>query len=286
VKLAALLAALLCTAACRPSATVERTTPVASLQIYRSLLVRVGSAGRGQDQVGALQQMIANQVQQRCAFSNVSFAGPGEPGDGELIVDLTIQKAARGGGGLLQNPNLFEMDVLVVLSDAVDGELVGSALVRGKSSGMLIEGEATPEDQAVEVVGNTIGEILGKSGCGGERIARQAPTPTPTPTDPTPTDPSTDPNTAKRAEADAANEAGKDKFRSGDPRGALADFHRAMQLLPDARYAMNVCLAHEALEQWDAADAACRQVLAMTPPEALASKAKQRLDIIGQRRGG
>jgi hypothetical protein len=59
-----------------------------------------------------------------------------------------------------------------------------------------------------------------------------------------------------------------------------------MQLLPDARYAMNVCLAHEALEQWDAADAACRQVLAMTPPEALASKAKQRLDIIGQRRGG
>lgn len=274
--------------ACRPSATLERTTPVGNLQIYRSVLVRVGGPAAGGGNAESLEAMVAAELRNRCAME-VHLASRGAS-ESDLQLDLTIQNAGRGGGGLIQNPNMATMDVLMVLSDAIDGELVGSALVRGKSSAVMVEGGESPEQQALGVVGKTIGEVLGKSGCAGERIAR--PTPTPAEGDAGVVASSdgdagpVGPDEAKRAEAEAANEAGKDKFRSGDPAAALDDFRTALGLVRDARYAINICLAHEALQQWDAAEKACNDVLGMQPTESVAAKARQRLDIIAERRKG
>jgi hypothetical protein len=287
--------------ACRPSASVERTTPVANLQIYRSVGLKVGAVGGAGDQAPALEQAVIAEIQRRCEFESVRMGTERGPDGPDLLLDLTIQRSGRGGDGLVQNMNQAMLDVLLVLSDGVDGELVGSALIKGRSSAVLVDG-SNPEEQAAEVVSKPVGDMLDQAGCRGPRIARPTPEAPPTPpvatggadagagqvaqagdagvAAPVATD------EQRRADADAANEAGKQKFRTGDPTGALADFRRAMELIRDARYAMNVCLAHEALEQWDQATRACDDVLAMEPPAALADKARQRKAIIAQRRGG
>jgi hypothetical protein len=276
-KLALLLLAV---AACRPSASVERTTPVANLQIYRSVLIRVGGQAAA-DRATQFEQQVAAELRSRCSMEIhlASDAASAAPSDLELA--LTVQRAGRGGDGLIQNPNLATMDVLLVLSDKVDGELLGSALIRGKSSAMLVEGSISPEDQAVDVVAKTIGGILGKSGCSGTRLARPA---APTTADAGPEVATGEPGAP--GDADAVNEAGKQKFKNGDPAGALAEFKRALELRRDPRFLMNMCLAHEALEQWEDAAATCNEVIRMKPPEALATKAKQRLAIIDEHQRG
>jgi hypothetical protein len=284
----ALLVAVLAAAGCKPTATVERTTPVGNLQIYRTVALRVGAAPQARAHVESLEFAVASELQTRCNFEAVHVGPAAEGSKADLQLDLTIQRAIRGGDGLIQNPDMATVDVLVVLSDGVDGELVGSALIRGKSSAVRIDGNASPEQQAIEVVGTTIGDVLGKSGCRGARIARPTPDPVEGEQGDGDAGPGPEPGAdeARLAEADAANEAGKARFKGGDPAGALAEFRRALGLVRDPRFAMNICLAHEALEQWSQAVAACNDVLTMNPPDALASKARARLDIIGQRRGG
>jgi Flp pilus assembly protein TadD len=88
------------------------------------------------------------------------------------------------------------------------------------------------------------------------------------------------PDEEKVAQAEALNEQGKDKLRSADMAGALADFQRANQVAPDARYQYNVCLAYEALEQWQNAVAACKQARGMTTDERLVAKVDHRLDLL------
>jgi hypothetical protein len=279
--------------------------PVANLQTYRTIGLRVqASAYASSQQAAYLEAAVMVRLQQQCGFEQVARLGTA-PAD--VVLDLNITGTGRGTTGWISNPGVARLDTLVVLSDAHSGELLGTARIHGKSSGVVIN-SASPENEAVDVVAKTIAELLAKSGCAGPRIARapvppQQTSPIQPPTAPPTTAPTTAPTTTatltdpagptnlpppddgRRAQAEALNDQGKDKLRSADVAGALAAFQQANQLAPDPRYQYNICLVYEAQEQWDAAIGACRQARAMNPDPQLVSKIDHRLDLLAQRRG-
>ncbi|HEY5923189.1 MAG TPA: tetratricopeptide repeat protein [Kofleriaceae bacterium] len=279
-------------AACRPSATVEQTTPVANLQSYRSVALRVKSSAFASQGIAMfLEQATLNKLREKCGFEQV---GPVTGAPSDVVLDLNITHSGRGGGGWVNNSGTATIDTLLVLSDGINGDLLGTARIRGKSSGMIVNNRP-PENEAVEVIAKTIADTLAKSGCAGPRIAR-APEPPPpdtgSATTTTQTGSAGDPATGsagtppiddkRRAEAEALNETGKEKLRSADIQGALGDFQRAVSLVPDPRYQYNICLTLEALEQFDNAIAACKQARAMNPEPRLVSKIDNRLGLLAK----
>ena len=267
-------------AACAPQATVRKASPVADLKVYRKVLVR-GQAGQMAAWQGEeLANRTAAQLQALCGFDAV-FTGAGDGGrdDFDLIVDLNILAAGRGGGGIIQNPNLAVVDVAMILSDGLNDELLGSAQIRGQSSAVLVNG-ANPEQQALAVVSQEVGKILLKSGCGGPRIARTDPV------EPEPPPKAEKPEVTEEqiAEAEAANSRGKELFRGAKVAEARAEFERAIQLNPDPRYIMNLCLAHEALNDFDTAIQTCERVIQAKPEPRLAKKAEQRIILIADKK--
>ena len=278
--------ALVLVLSCRPSATVENTMPVANLQSFRSIALRAHtSAFASQGQAMMLEGFVTQKLRQKCGFEAV---GPlGQTANAEVMLDLNITKIGRGGGGVFSNPNLAVVDVLVVLTDVHDKELLGTATIRGKSSGMVINNEV-PENQALEVVADTIAGLLTKSGCGGPRIARAprvAPPARVAPPGP-PTsrpDPRPPPDAAAPGRAEALNEAGKEKLYGADLAGALVLFQQANALAPDPRYLFNACLTLGAQEQWNHAISTCRQARAMNPGGELAEKIDRRLESLLKR---
>jgi hypothetical protein len=280
--------------ACRPSATLESTTPVANLQTYHTVELRSRStafAAQGQAQI--LENWVMDKLQHACGFERVNRAGT----KSDVVLDLNVMNVARGGGGgWVTNPNQAVVDVLFVLTDGETGELLGTSKVHGKSSAMMVNNNS-PENEATEVVAQTIVDQLAKSGCAGPRVARVvAPPPTPTKTGGTGTtvagtggDGGTGTNgngahvdDATRADAESLNDKGKDKLQVADVQGALALFEQANQKVPDARYAFNICLSFEALEQWHDADTACRQARGLNPESRLATKIDTQLATISQ----
>ena len=262
-------------AACHPSATVERTMPVANLNTYRTVGLRVqSSAFASQGQASMLETAVLDKVQHSCSFTQVAHAGT-TPAD--VVLDLNITNTGRGGSGWIKNQNLATIEALLVLSDGQSGELLGTARIRGQSSGMIIN-NAVPENEAIDAVAKSVAELLAKSGCFGPRVAKAEP-PAPTP-DPPPAGSGATPDDAKRREAEQLNEQGKDKLRGADIAGALAAFQRANTLVPDARYEYNVCLAYEAQEQWDSAIGACKQARSMNPESRLVAKIDHRLELL------
>ena len=267
--------------ACGPSASVQRTSPVADLQSYQVALVRVAGAP-GMDRFApVLEFATADSLRSRCSFGRV--VGPTQLGDmqPDLILDLNIRGAARGGSGFVQNPNLAEVMVTTVLSDGVYESLLGSADITGKSSAVVMTG-SDPENEALVAVGKRVAAILAKSGCSGVRVARAtAPTTTPQPV-------SSGPALTEEqiAQAEAANDEGKRLFRAADIPGAKAQFELAIRISRDPRFYFNLCLAHEGLNELDQAVQACQAVIAGKPEQALVDKANQRLVIIADKRGG
>src|SRR5262249_18439236 len=87
---------------CRPSATVENTMPVANLQPYQTMALRVRStAFAAQGQAVYLQNAVSQKLGRFCRFQQV----PGAPAD--VVLDLSITRVGRGeGGGLVTNHNL------------------------------------------------------------------------------------------------------------------------------------------------------------------------------------
>jgi hypothetical protein len=265
-------------AACHPSAQVRQTTPIANLQSYRVVMLRIGAA-EGQEHVSTLAAFAVDKLRQRCRFEHIVLATQTPNAQADLLVDLNILRTARGGGGLVQNPNLATVDVSLVLSDGINDELLGSAEIRGQSSAVAMSG-VSPEAQAVDAVAKEISEILFRSGCDGPRVARAPDEPDP--------EPEPDPGISEedREQAEAANEDGKQAFRTGNISGARGHFERAISLNPrDPRYLFNLCLAQESLREWQGAMSSCRSVLEMNPGEALAEKAALRIEIIEQRMG-
>ncbi len=251
--------------------------PVANLQSFRTLALRVKStAFASQGHAVSLEAAVLQALGQRCSFAP---AGGGQVAD--VVLDLNITGIGRGGGGFISNPNIATVDTLLVVSDGVNGELLGTAKIRGKSSGMIVNNNV-PETQAIEIVAKTVADLLAKSGCSGPRIARVVEPPPPGPGSagsgsvdhggPPPVD------ETHRAEAEAINEDGKVKLRSADVPGARAAFQQAAALVPDARYEFNVCLTFEAEEQWDQAIATCKHARTMNPQPALMTKIDYRLE--------
>lgn len=272
------LAAAAITSACTPSATVQRTTPVANLQVYRKVLVR-GSAGQmARWEGGDLANRTARFLQGQCQFDAVFVDGNGAPDSKyDLIVDLNVLSSTRGGGGLIKNPNLAVVEVAMILSDGIDDELLGSASIRGQSSAVVVN-NASPESQALEAVAQQVGKLLVKSGCGGPRIARAEPPPPEEKEPPKPAKPEV--TDEQIAEAERYNDEGKKEFRSAQVEKARASFERAIGLNPDPRYMMNLCLAHEALKHYEEAITHCQKVIAAKPEPRLRQKAEQRIQLI------
>lgn len=276
---------------CKPSATVQSTMPIANLQSYRAIALRVRSSQFAtQGLAMTMETAVVNHIRQRCGFESVGPAG--SPSD--IILDLTITKYAKGGDGWIRNENQVVMDTLMVLSDPTDGELLGTANIHGKSSGAVVN-NAPQENEAIAVIAKTVADVMWKSGCSGPRVAK-APPPPPPPVgggsgsdagsgtgSGTGTPPPAGPDEAKRAEAEKLNDAGKEKLFNADTAGALALFTQANQMLPDAKYQFNVCLALGAMERWNDAIGACQQAKAMNPSAKLAAKIDQRLAGLQQK---
>ena len=272
-------------AGCHPSAEVQRTQPLADLKTYHSVALRITAVPQAQGQAYYLETAVLDRVHRQCGFEGVTRYGT-SPAD--LILDLNVTGAGRGGSGWITNSNLATIDTLLVLSDGQTGDLLGSARIHGQSSQMAINNN-NPEQQAVDVVAQTIGDMLTKSGCTGPRLAKATPPPPPSGdfgsapgsgagsgSSSTPPPPADD----HRAEADKLNDQGKDKFRTADITGALALFQQANQLAPDPRYVLNECLAYETLAKWDDAMAACKEARGMNPPPDLAAKIDHRIDLV------
>lgn len=262
--------------------------PVANLQSYRTVALRVQStAFAAQGLAAYMETALFNKLHQKCGFEHAGRVGQQQA---DVVLDVNITNRGRGGGGWIQNSSQATIDTLLVLTDGINGELLGTARIKGKSSGMIVN-NAAPENEAIEAVANEIASLLAKSGCAGPRVARTEPPPPPPPN--TGSGGSTGSATEqgsgnttppvddkKRADAEALNEQGKEKLRSADVGGALALFQQANATVPDARYQYNVCLALEALERWNDAVTACKQARAMTQDSRLAGKIDHRLELI------
>ena len=287
------IALFLVVVACRPSATVQNTTPIGNLKSYRSLALRVRSTQFAtQGLAMTMEAAVINHLRARCGFEAVN---PGNA-TADVVLDLTITRYNRGGEGWIRNENQVVMDTQLVLSDGADGELLGTANIHGKSSGAVVN-NAPQENEAIAIIAKTIGDVLAKSGCMGPRVAKAVTTPPPGQGSNDPgagsgsgsgsgsavvTEPAT-PDEAKRAQAETLNNQGKEKLFAADNAGALTLFQQANAMLPDAKYQFNVCLALGALERWNDAITACRQARSMNPPEKLAAKIDQRLQGLAQK---
>jgi len=268
-------------AACHPSAEVQHTQPLANLKTYHTVGLRITAVPQAQGQAYYLETAVLDRVHRQCGFESVTRYGS-SPAD--LILDLNVTAAGRGGSGWITNSNLATIDTLLVLSDGQTGDLLGSARIHGQSSQMSINNN-NPEQQAVDVVAQTIGDMLTKSGCAGPRLAKATPPPPPAPGTGSAAatgsgSVSTPPADDHRAEADKLSDQGKDRFRSADLNGALALFQQANQLAPDPRYVLNECLAYEAMAKWDDAMASCKEARGMNPPPDLAAKIDHRIELV------
>jgi tetratricopeptide (TPR) repeat protein len=282
--------------------------PVANLQTYRTVALRVQAVPQAQGQAYYLESDVLSRLAQVCGFEGLGRYN-GSPAD--LYLDLNVLAAGRGGGGWITNSNLATVDTLLVLTDGQSGDLIGSARIHGQSSAMAIN-NTNPDQQAVAMVAKTIAEMLVQSGCTGKRIARAAPPPRPpatgsggtstggTSTGGTGSVASSSGTTgsattvvkasqpvadveAHRAEAEKLNEDGKAKVRSADLTGAITLFTQANQLAPDARYVFNLCYAYEAQQQYQQAVASCQQARGMNPAPELRDKIDKHLELLAHR---
>jgi hypothetical protein len=274
--------------ACHPSASVEHTTPIANLQSYQSVGLRVHTNPNVSGDLGTyMEQAVLDKLHQKCGYMQI---GPADNAKSDLVVDVNITNSSRGGSGWVKNENQAFIDALVVLADD-ENEPLGTLIVHGKSSAALVGG-TSPENEAVGEIAKTVVDVLAKSGCSGPRVAKAPPPPpntgsagqgsaaqgsgdqgsaatgTGTPA----------PDESKRADAEKLNDQGKEKLFAADLAGALALFQQANALLPDPKYQFNVCVALGAQEKWNDAISACNQAKSMNPPAKLAAKIDQRLE--------
>ena len=291
---------------CGPKATLTQATPMASLETYGTVLVRVGynpNDPATQNQVSALEFITADRLRRKCRFTQVVLASQQPQTRADLIMDLNIQRLFFGAdpsqGGLIKfhSSSQATADVALVLSDGINDELVGSAQIRGRSSAVTA---SSPEAQAVTVVADKVAEVMKTSGCHLERVARAPEPAEPKTGGPAATggdgglgesgtgDPGTEtpgPDQEKLQQAEALNNEGKGLFRQANAAGATGKFEAAVQLVEDPRYYFNLCLAREAEGKLDAALAACQKVKSIAKTERLIEKADQRLEIIRGKSG-
>jgi len=262
--------------------------PVANLQSFRSIAVRVRNQTFASEGTKvALQNSVIDRLRRACQFDQIELAS-GQPSD--ILLDLNIIATGRGGGGFITNNNVATVDTLLVLADGQDNQLLGTAKIRGKSGGVVVN-NSVPEFEAVDKIAESVADLLSKSGCTGPRVAKVEPPPPPPPDDTGSgsgssgaESPPPPPPTGNLVEAEAVNEQGKEKLYAADLSAALALFQKAQAMHPDARFAFNVCIVQIQLEQWQPALASCQQAKALNPPATLAAKIDNRIAQLQQRK--
>jgi hypothetical protein len=269
--------------ACHPSASIERTTPVANLQSFSTIALRVRSSGNASSGMATLlESSVAGRLREKCSFSTITPFSQG--GTADVVLDLNVTGSNRGGTGWIRNENQVFVDTLLVLSDGQSGDLLGTATIHGKSSGTVVN-NAPQENEAIDAIAKSVAGLLAKSGCAGPRVAKAPPEPPPTTGSAgsagegsAGTGTVSGPDESKRAEAEALNDKGKEQLFAANTAGALQLFIQANALLADPKYKFNVCVALGAMEKWDDAIAACTEARGMNPSAKLAERIDQRLD--------
>jgi tetratricopeptide (TPR) repeat protein len=269
--------------ACGPSASVQRSTPVANLQIYRSVLIRAVGAGSTGQYTGSLELTAATKLREKCKFEAVYSYQQMPHANADLVVDVNILRSFRGGAGFIKNENKATVEVAMFLSDKVTDEILGSADIRAESSSVKLTG-SNPELEAVNAAAAKVADILKASGCGLPRVARAVPKPV-EPTPP-PDEQAGGPSPEDIQQAETYNTEGKQAFRSADVAGAKAKFEQAIALVPSVKYYMNLCLANEALKDYPGALGACQKVVDDGSDQRLAQKATERMQLIRDKQGG
>ncbi len=278
------VAALALLIACHPSASIERTTPVANLQSFSTIALRVRSSGNAsQGMASFLENSVAGKLREKCSFSTIAPFAQG--GAADVVLDLNVTNSSRGGTGWIRNENQVFVDTLLVLSDGASGDLLGTATIHGKSSGTVVN-NAPQENEAIDAIAKSVADLLAKSGCAGPRVAKAPPEPPPVATGSAGSagegsagsDAVAGPDESKRAEAESLNDKGKEQLVAANTAGALQLFMQANATLPDPKYKFNVCVALGAMEKWDEAIAACTEARGMNPSAKLAERIDQRLD--------
>ncbi len=245
--------------------------PIANLNTYKTVAVRVHStAFASQGRAMQLESSMLDNLSKKCGFQVMARGATAA----DVMVDLNITNAGRGGGGWISNDSTATLDALLVLTDGTNGELLGTARIHGSSSGMIVNG-APPEGEAIGVVAKSVVDLLGKSGCSGPRVAKAVPVVEPPKPDA--------PDESHRADADALNDQGKEKLYANDAPGALALFQQASAMLPDARYEFNVCLTLGVQERWDDAIVSCKRARAMNPQSELGARIDHKLELLTHR---
>src|SRR5262245_14401091 len=123
--------------------------PIAGLQTYRTVALRVhSSAFAAQGLAMFMQQSVLNRLHLQCGFEQIDPTGRSRA---DMVLDLNLTKTARGGGGIISNGNLATIETLLVLTDGQAGDIIGTATIHGKSSGIVINGES-PENEAIDAV--------------------------------------------------------------------------------------------------------------------------------------
>ncbi len=266
---------------CTAKASVQRSTPVANLRVYNGVLIRAGASSLERWQAIELRERTAAHLQSQCAFAAVYTGEPQTQPTAEigLIVDLNVVGSSRGGGGLIQNPNVAVVDVAMALSDSRSDEILGSASIQGRSPAIAISGASGPEQSAIDAVAKQIATILVNSGCTGPRVA-EVPHEPAKPVEPV----SNEVSPEQAAKAEALSTSGKDAFRAGDAAAAKSKFEAAIALNADPRYILNLCLAQDALDEFEAALATCQRVIDSKADQRLIDKAILRISYINERK--
>lgn len=249
--------------------------PIANLQTYQTVGVRVHStAFASQGRAMQLQAAMLDNLKKTCRFQPVDTNQVAA----DILIDLNITQAGRGGGGWISSDSTATLDALLVLTDGHDGGILGTARIHGSSSGMIVNG-APPENEAIGAVAKSIVDLLGKSGCSGPRVAKAEPPPVVENPNPDPKLP----DESRRDEAEELAAQGKEKLYANDTAGALALFQQANAALPDPRYEFNICIVLGVQERWDDAIASCKRAKGMNPEAALATRIDRRLELLAKR---
>ena len=269
---------------CHPSASVERTMPVANLQTYRTVALRVSAVQQAQGQAYYLESSVLDRLHRQCGFEAVGRA-TGQPAD--LVLDLNVtarrpwrqrldhqleprhaRHAARPHRRPERRADRLGPHPRPVVADVGQQQQPGAAGRRRRRDDdrrharqVRLHGPAHREGRTPPPPPNT-GSGSADAGQGSAAA------------------PDTE---AHRADADKLNDDGKAKFRTADLDGAIALFQQANQLAPDPRYVFNICLAYEAQQQCQQATTSCQQARAMNPKPELPAKIDHRLDLLAHK---
>lgn len=267
-----------------------------------TMLVRVTSDFPAYDEVVKLESQTAAAMRQVCGYGRVLVASATPEGPADVVFDMRIvrlvdvdsQKRSKWGAFA----GAAKIGVKIQVTDVWTRKMLGAAYAYGESGSVAVSEGGTTDDAIARVVEKSI-EYARNQGCAlrRERVVTEAdvdevveeeqvaaPASGPSVTANTAATVTIGPESDAAIKAETANDEGKSLYKQEKFADAAARFRTASSFRADARYSFNLCLALEALKEYDAALAACGQVYALTPSDSLEAKTEARIKLILQAR--